>query len=209
MADDSGEVQRHSLLLARAADGDRASFHQFYVETRELIYRYVVSRVDRQLAEDLVADTYVRAFRSAGQFEDRGQPAAAWLITIARNLIASHYRRQGRRRLTNTGDNRLAAPVDDDLIDRSHDAALLEALASLKPRHRQVLQLRFLEERSVAACAVELSLSEQGVRALTYRALQAMRAMLGDDFLDGAEPDVDGVMGAKSATVPNGERGRP
>jgi len=183
VADDSGEVQRHSRLLARAASGDNASFHQFYVETRELIYHYVLSRVDREVAEDLVAETYVRAFRAAHQYQDRGQPAVAWLITIARNLTVSHYRRRGRHGIAATGDHRLAAPVDDDVLDRSHDSALLEALASLKPRHRRVLQLRFMEERSVAECAVALSLSEQGVRALTYRALQAMRALLGDGFL--------------------------
>ena len=185
MADDSGEVQRHSQLLARAANGDNAGFHQFYVETRELVYRYVLARVNRDLVEDLVADTYVRAFRAAHQFEDRGQPAVAWLITIARNLIASHYRSEGRKRPLNTGDDRLDPPVDDRLVERSHDADLLETLASLKPRQRQILQLRFLEDRSVTECAEELSLSEQGVRALTYRAVQAMRVKLGDDGIGG------------------------
>ena len=178
MRDASGEVHKHGDWLARAADGDHAAFQRFYEETRPLLHRYVAARVDREDVDDLMAESYLRAYRSAGQYEDRGQPAMAWLFTIARNLIASHHRSGFRRRsrsIINTGDQRLAPDVDERLIDRSDDAAVLEALAALKPRHCRILQLRFLDQRTVAECAAELAMTEQAVRALTYRALQAMR----------------------------------
>ncbi|MDH3293949.1 MAG: RNA polymerase sigma factor, partial [Acidimicrobiia bacterium] len=160
-----GERQRHGELLARSAGGDTVAFHQFYAETREIVFRYLNTRVHRNEVDDLLADTYLRAFRFAATFEDRGQPAVAWLVTIAGNVVASHYRSRARVAIGNTGDNRLASEVDDDLIDRADDAAMLEALAGLKPRQRQILELRFFQELTVAECADRLSLSEQGVRA--------------------------------------------
>ncbi len=186
MVDQRGEVQSHAVLLARAADGDHAAFHRFFLDTETFLRRYVSTRVAAGEVDDVMAETYLRAYRSAGRFRDEGRPAAAWLVTIARNLVASHHRsraRRAERAIVNTGDARLDPAVDDQLMDRSGDAEMLEALAELKPRQRRILELRFMDERSVAECAAILSLTDQGVRALTYRALQAMRSKLGDDFL--------------------------
>lgn len=182
VVDQRGEVQSHAVLLARAADGDHAAFHRFYLDTEAFLRRYVSVRVAPSEVDDVMAETYLRAYRSADRFRDEGRPAAAWLVTIARNLVASHHRTRARRAARgpiNTGDARLCGEVDEELMDRSGDAELLEALAELKPRQRRILELRFIEERTVAECAAELSLTDQGVRALTYRALQAMRTRLG------------------------------
>lgn len=190
MVDQRGEVRTHAELLARAADGDHAAFRRFYLDTEPFLRRYVSVRVAAPEVDDMIAETYLRAYRSADRFRDEGRPAAAWLVTIARNVVASHHRTNARRAAqgpVNTGDCRLSGDVDDDLMERSGDAELLEAMAELKPRHRRILELRFIEERTVIECAAELSLTEQGVRALTYRALEAMRAKLGDDFLTGGE----------------------
>lgn len=190
MVDQRGEVRTHAELLARAADGDHAAFRRFYLDTEPFLRRYVSVRVAAPEVDDMIAETYLRAYRSADRFRDEGRPAAAWLVTIARNVVASHHRTNARRAAqgpVNTGDCRLSGDVDDDLMERSGDAELLEAMAELKPRHRRILELRFIEERTVIECAAELSLTEPGVRALTYRALEAMRAKLGDDFLTGGE----------------------
>lgn len=186
MVDQRGEGRTHAELLARAADGDHAAFHRFYLDTEPFLRRYLSVRVAASEVDDMIAETYLRAYRSADRFRDEGRPAAAWLVTIARNLVASHHRTNARRAArepVNSGDSRLSGDVDEQLMDRSGDAELLEALAELKPRQRRILELRFIEERSVTECAAELAVTEQGVRALTYRALQAMRAKLGDEFL--------------------------
>ena len=191
VVDQRGKVRNHAVLLARAADGDHAAFHRFYLDTEPFLRRYVSARVGASEVDDVMADTYLRAYRAADRFRDEGRPAIAWLVTIARNLLASHHRTNARRAARgpiNTGDARLTGDVDAELMDRSDDARLLEALAELKPRQRRILELRFVDDRSVADCARELELTDQGVRALTYRALQTMRARLGDDFLvDGGD----------------------
>lgn len=170
----------HGELLARTAAGDTAAFHRFYCETNELIRRYVASRVDGNDVDDLVADVYVKAYRGAGRFKPQGRPAAAWLVTIARNTVATHHRSRSRRRLGPTGDDRLERGVEELLMERDDQAALLMALAELSPAHQQVLKLRFFDECSVADCASRMAMTDQAVRAMTYRALQSLRRVLGD-----------------------------
>lgn len=182
----------HGELLVRTAAGDAVAFQRFYCETNDLIRRYVASRVDIDDVEDLVADVYVKAYRGAGRFRPQGRPAAAWLVTIARNTVATHHRSRSRRRLGPTGDDRLERGVEEQLVERDDEAALLMALAELSPIHQRVLTLRFFDECSVAECASRMAMTDQAVRAMTYRALQSLRRVLGDrpdDILGRGEDD--------------------
>lgn len=199
-SDDPGTTSDvHGELLIRTADGDSAAFHRFYCETKDLIRRYVAARVDGNDVDDLVADVYLKAYRAAGRFQPRGRPAMAWLVTIAHNTVASHYRSKSRRRLGPTGDDRLERGIEEVLVERDDEAALLLAVAELNPNHQEILRLRFFDEVPVADCATQLSMTNQAVRAMTYRALQALRRVL-----DLHEVDVDGAV----ASYPGADRGR-
>lgn len=175
MDDDSSD---HAVLLAAAAAGDSDAFRRFYLDTVDLVSRFIGSRTGSDMTEDLVSDTYVRALRAAGQFTDTGRPAVAWLITIARNVVASHYRAVGRPTAFNTGDARLAATPEDHVEQHADEAEVLVALAELPPRQREILVARFMDGRSVSECAARLGMTEQAVRAMTYRGLQALRVSL-------------------------------
>ncbi len=168
----------HAVLLAAAAAGDSDAFRRFYLDTVDLISRFIGSRTAVDVTEDLVSDTYVRALRSAEQFSDRGRPAVAWLITIARNVISSHYRSSGRPTVFNPGDSRLAATPENHVEQRDDEAEVLVALAELPARQRQILMARFFDDRTVGECATDLDMTEQAVRAMTYRGLQALRVAL-------------------------------
>ncbi|MGN6607705.1 MAG: RNA polymerase sigma factor [Jatrophihabitans sp.] len=74
-----------------AAAGDSAAFGRLYEEYAGEIHRFVRRRtISAELAEDLTQDTFVRALRAIGTVTDQGRPVAAWLVTIARNLILDH-----------------------------------------------------------------------------------------------------------------------
>ncbi len=172
------ESSDHAVLLAAAAVGDADAFRRFYLDTVDLVSRFIGSRAATDITEDLVSDTYVRALRAAHQFTDRGRPAVAWLIVIARNVIASHYRSDGRQAVINPGDDRLVATPEQHLEQHDDETEVLVALAELPPRQRDIIVARFLDDRSVGQCAAEFEMTEQAVRAMTYRGLQALRAVL-------------------------------
>lgn len=168
----------HAVLLAAAAAGDADAFRVFYTDTIPVISRYISARASNDVAEDLVSDTYARALRAADTFVDRGRPAVAWLITIARNVVASHYRSGSRPTVVHPGDSRLMATPEDHLDQQIDEAEVIAALADVPARQRALVIARFLEDRSVGECAAAFVMTEQAVRAMTYRGLQALRIAL-------------------------------
>lgn len=175
-------------LLAAAAAGDHGAFRQLYERVFIDIERYVASKVAHEHVEDVMAETFLRIYRSAGGFEDRGRPAIAWMVTIARNVIYSHHRSAARRGTQPVAaDERTRASIEELTFERFQREDVLLALAELPLRQRQVLTLRFLDNLPVEACARHLTMSEDGVRSLTYRSLKVLRRILG-----GFEGEEDG-----------------
>jgi RNA polymerase sigma factor (sigma-70 family) len=136
------------------------------------IYRYVRRRVGEELAEELTAETFFRAFRSRRRFDRRHESALPWLYGIAANLLRMNRRAEQRRlrayaRVVETG------PHDD--LDRRVDSAavrpaLAEALASLPHAQREVLLLHAWAELSHEEIALALDISAGTVRSRLHRA---------------------------------------
>jgi RNA polymerase sigma-70 factor (ECF subfamily) len=168
-------------LVERARAGDREAFGALYDRYADDVFRFVYHRTGhRQLAEDITADTWLRALRSIGRFEWQGRDFSAWLVTIARNLAADHFKSHRYRR---------ASPYDLaelELVDDDHDPAELAAqlAAGVQLRRavdrlstadqQQVIELRFFRGLSVAETAAVMGRRENAVKALQYRATQAL-----------------------------------
>src|SRR5206468_11851041 len=86
-------------LVERAQAGEAEAFGLIYDRYFDTVFRFVYFRVgNRQLAEDLTADTFLRALKRIGSFTWQGPDLGVWLVTIARNLVADHFK-SGRYRL--------------------------------------------------------------------------------------------------------------
>jgi RNA polymerase sigma-70 factor (ECF subfamily) len=179
MADPERDVD----LVAAAAAGDQLAFRKLYDLVFTDVERFIAGRVGAAHVEDLVAETFLRVYRSAGSYQDRGRPVVAWIITIARNVVASHHRAHAAAKRSPSGlaDQRTVASIEELTVERSDREQVLAALANLPQRQREVLTLRFLDGYSAQRCAAELDLTDEGVRALTYRALKALRRELQPD----------------------------
>ena len=92
-------------LVERAQAGDAEAFGLIYDRYVDTVFRFIYFRVgNRPLAEDLTSDTFLRALKRIGSFTWQGRDLGAWLVTIARNLVADHFK-SGRYRLeVTTGD---------------------------------------------------------------------------------------------------------
>ena len=170
-------------LVARAQQGDAEAFGQLYDRYLDLVFRYVYYRVGaKALTEDLVSETFLRALRRIGTFEWQGRDFAAWLITIARNIIADHYK-SGRFRLeVSTADMLDADRADDGIesgvLDGITNAAILDAVKKLNDEQQECVVLRFLQGLSVLETAQAMGKSEGAIKALQYRAVRTLGRML-------------------------------
>ncbi|ADG87184.1 RNA polymerase sigma factor [Thermobispora bispora] len=127
-------------------------------------------------AEDVVQETLLRAWRHPAVLE--GRPVRAWLFTVARNLVVDQHRaRQARPQ--ETGDEALArVPADDELERAVESWEIAEAIASLRPEHRDVLLEVYYRGKSVKEAAEALGIPPGTVKSRTYYALRALKLAL-------------------------------
>lgn len=168
-------------LVQRAQTGDMDAFGEIYRLYYPSVEKYVFFRVrSRQISEDLTSETFLRALKRIDSFTWKGRDLGAWLVTIARNLVADYYK-SGRYRLEITiGDLLDADQADRDpgpedaVITYLTNVDLLTAVQALSDEQRQCIVLRFLNGCSVAETAEAMGRNEGAIKALQYRAVRAI-----------------------------------
>jgi RNA polymerase sigma factor (sigma-70 family) len=172
-------------LLARSRR-DPAAFGAFYERHERLVLGYFMRRTrDPELAADLAAETFAAALLGARRYRGGGAPASAWLVGIARNVLAGSVRRarvedRARRRL---GMEPLE--LDDDLLERiarvDGDARVEALLARLSADQSAAVRARVLEDEDYAGIAARLRCSESVVRQRVSRGLAVLRRIYEED----------------------------
>jgi RNA polymerase sigma-70 factor (ECF subfamily) len=135
---------------------------------------------DRQLAEDVVQETLLRAWTHPEALTGaQGQPRA-WLLTVAHNVAMDQFRARRARPAEVAGDLLDGLiPAGDDEIDRAVQAMVVaEALACLTTEHRAVLVETFYLGRSVSQASAALGIPAGTVKSRTFYALRALKAAL-------------------------------
>jgi RNA polymerase sigma factor (sigma-70 family) len=157
-------------------------FIPFYSEFLPQVYRYVRYRVaDAATAEDLTALIFEKALRAWGK-RRKPNSVTAWIFRIARNTVASHYRRRARR---------LEVPLDSvegqTAADGGPEERVLRAerwerirdgIRALSPRERDIIALKFGSELTNRAIAPIVGTSEGNVAVILHRAMRKLHAYL-------------------------------
>jgi RNA polymerase sigma-70 factor (ECF subfamily) len=182
-AEDEAVGTRLIALVELARTGDKEAFGQLYDHYHVSVFRFLYYRVgSTTLAEDLTAETFFRALRSMNSFRWQGKDFGAWLMTIARNLAADHFK-AGRTRLEQTTedmqtlDSTTDGPEGEVLASLTNEA-LVAALADLPPEQRDCLVMRFLEGLSIAETADILGRSSGAVKQLQLRGVRNLAKLL-------------------------------
>lgn len=182
-AADDVEGRRLIALVDLARSGDKEAFGQLYDHYHGSVYRFLYYRVgSAPLAEDLTSETFFRALRSMSSFRWQGKDFGAWLMTIARNLTADHFK-AGRTRLEQstedmqTLDSTAEGPEQEVLTGLTNEA-LLAALGELPSEQRECLVMRFLQGLSIAETAEILGRSAGAVKQLQLRGVRNLAKVL-------------------------------
>ena len=163
-------------LVERIRGGDEAALSALYRRYVVAIYRFVLAQVrDVADAEDLTSDTFARMLRGMSTF--RGESSFKnWLYQIARNAVRNHRRQAAYRLNVPLGpDIASVGPDPDPPAERMVRALAL--LEPLPPRYRQVLELRFLNGRTLEDTAQVMGISVANAKVLQHRALHKAAAL--------------------------------
>jgi RNA polymerase sigma-70 factor (ECF subfamily) len=149
---------------------------QLYGECRDDVYGYLASLVgDRCLAEDLTALAFERAFRRHRLFNARRGSERAWLFGIARNAALDELRR--RRRTAAPGGESATGAWDgaEETEDVLRRVIVRSAVASLTPRERELIALKFHAGLNNADIARVLGVSESNAGTMLHRTITKLR----------------------------------
>lgn len=179
-------------LIRRGKRGERDAFAR-------LVHRYqdraftLARRLtgDAAAAEDLAQEAFLQVYRNLARFEE-GRPFLPWFTTILRNLA----RNRARKRVPTPVEVGVDAhdPVDSQAADPPARAEAAERrrqveveVAALPERYRDVVALRYLEDRSVKEVADLVGIPEGTVKTYLFRARDILRQRLGR-WLGGEQP---------------------
>ncbi|MDX3022925.1 RNA polymerase sigma factor [Streptomyces acidiscabies] len=182
-------------MHARIRAGDPEAFQALVRDHAQAVYRHGVRLTgDPSAGEDIVAITYLEAWRLRGRLRDEGDSPRPWLMGIATN-VARNFRRAARRheralRRMPVAEPRpdIAAEVVGRLTDRDRLAAAHAALARLRRPEREVIALCVWSGLSYADAALALGVRVGTVRSRLSRARTRLRALAAAELKSGQGP---------------------
>lgn len=167
--------------LAARSRVDPESFGLLYDRYADQIYRYVHKRIwDRETAEDVTAEVFVKALRAIDSYRPDRAPFAAWLYRIAGNAIIDHLRASRSTLSLDLAADEVdtAEPVEEQAITRLEVARVWSAVDRLTEAQRAAVMLRLGDDLPIAEIAARLDRSEGAVKLLLNRGLAAVRDQL-------------------------------
>ena len=159
-----------------------AAIRQLYSHYAKALHAYVEQFCpDRASADDIVQETFIRAWRHLPQLSADDRPIRPWLFRVARNLLIDADRAARSRPMAIQAQPVEEAGTDsglDQVLDRQLVSAALEHLS---PAHRTVLVETFYHGGSLATVAHQLGIPHGTARSRLHYALHALRQQLQED----------------------------
>jgi len=167
-------------LIALAKQGNTEAFGQIYDQFIRRIFKFVRLKIqNQQEAEDVVQETFVKAYKGLVSLKLENLNFSAWLYRIAANTINDHFRKKYRTPEITAIDETFDLPdsysLQEEVAIHSDLEIVRDGLKILPPLYKQVLELRFLQDLSLDETAAIINKNNLSVRLIQFRALKKLR----------------------------------
>jgi RNA polymerase sigma-70 factor (ECF subfamily) len=171
-------------LLAAVAKGDRVAFEQLYAATRAKLYGVVLRILRRgDLADEVMQETYLKIWTSAGQFNPAVATPITWMVAIARNRAIDLLRKKSELSIEEESDAMdVAAETPDPLAERvlsDELKRLLACLGKLDPDRQRLVLLAYYSGSSREQLAAQFNKPVNTIKTWLRRSLIEIRECLG------------------------------
>ena len=178
----------HEKALIMRIKKDPNAFSRIYDDYYTPIFAYVFRRLgDYELAKDVTAETFLKAFQKIGRFQWRDIPVSTWLYRIASNEVNIYFRRP-KYKPSYTADVNLhlylpyeegieteKAALEKAFKESKEFATIQQQLLMMDTKYQEVIALRFFEEKAIKEIAVIINKREGTVKSLISRGLEKLR----------------------------------
>lgn len=170
-------------LLASVGGRDEAAFQELYQATSQKLLAVALRILrNRELAEEVLQECYVRIWERAGDFDPKIAQPVTWLSAIVRNRALDEVRKRGGRTFTDVDEIADLASDDEhplETIGRREDVMrLLGCLEGLEPEKRSMVRLAYLDGLSREALAKRFARPEGTVKTWLHRSLAQLKRCL-------------------------------
>jgi RNA polymerase sigma-70 factor (ECF subfamily) len=165
-------------LVLRAIQRDQDAFGELYDRHAVRVYRHLYYMVGNAAeAEDLTAQTFLKAWEAIERYQVRGAPFVSWLLRIAHNLGVSYLRARRESSQLHDGivDDKPRIDPESTLQQAVEEELVREAILRLREEQRQVIILRFIEDLDYKEVAEIIGKSVAAIRVIQHRALNSLR----------------------------------
>ena len=180
-----------AALLERVAKNDRQAITLLYQRHHLRLYRFLLRFVKTEAqAEDLVNETFIDVWRSAGKFEGRSQ-VSSWILSIGRNKAISLMRKRSDAELNDEYASGLEDESDTPEVStlKLDKAALMrQCIDKLSDEHREVIDLVYYQEKAIKEIAIILSVPENTVKTRVFHARKKLSDLLSKSGVDRGWP---------------------
>ena len=178
---DSADDHRSTVSRLHSVGPDAyPNWESIYLDNVERLYRVMYARVgNRADAEDLTAEVFQAALKPLRASASVGE-VRAYLLTTARTVLASHWRRQYGTEITAIDVGVDRATVDEPPTETDAPKRVREVLAELPDRYARILELRYLDSCTLREAAHAMNISIGNAKVLQHRALRRAAKLTGD-----------------------------
>jgi RNA polymerase sigma-70 factor, ECF subfamily len=179
------------VLIERIARGDRLAMQVLFARHHVRVYRFVLRLVRNEAtAEDVISEVFLDVWRQAGKFEGRSA-VSTWMLSMARFKALSMLRRRTEDEL----DDETAGAIEDEADDpevalekKEKGAALRQCLTRLSAEHREIVDLVYYHEKSVAEVSGIIGIPEATVKTRMFYARKKLSELLKEQGIDRGWP---------------------
>ncbi len=169
-------------LVNRMKSGDQEAFSDLYDQFAKQIYAYIRIKVsDQSLAEDILQEVFLKAWTGAKGLDVTNLNFSAWLYKVAGNTINDYYRKKYRQPPEVALEEARELAGQDDLAadasNRFEKESVKRVMASLPTHYKEVIELRFFQDFSIADTAKIMGKNSVTVRVWQHRALASLKKL--------------------------------
>jgi RNA polymerase sigma-70 factor (ECF subfamily) len=159
-------MKHDDIKLVEEAKREPAKYEALYEKYADKVFNYFWYRTghDWALSEDLMQETFLRAFQYLERFRNRGYSYLTYLLNIAHNLLVDHYRKPKSIPVEDLPTDAVPYEITSDLVRKSDAESLWRAIQTLPQRNRDALLMYYQDEKPIRDIAQIMNTSENSVK---------------------------------------------